>query len=103
MHVLLPFFDWTNPGNSAISKSNILYENLDSDKFIYNERTGVKKISPEYGQKIRFFNDVKNITFKVADTSSGMLDVTKVISFIEQVHFKISMYKSVNIGLSPFA
>ena len=56
----------------------------------------VEEVSP----KIAMYNKCRNLTKRLASEQDRMLDITKLITFLEQIDIKISFYKSYNRDLS---
>ena len=70
--------------------SKLLIENLDEVKFGF-EGQEIKKDG-----KIKLFNRLKSFIFSISRGENKHLDLTKVLSFVRSIEFKLTMCKSVN-------
>ena len=71
--------------------SRLIFDNRAEGKFVYNPYTKKSQISPLYLKKINEFNTLKKLIIKTANTKRGVVNVTLVRSFVQQIKLKYEM------------
>jgi len=71
--------------------AKLIFDNRAEGKFIYNPYTKKNQISPLYLKKINEFNTLKKLIVKTANTKRGIVNVSLVKSFVQQVKLKYEM------------
>ena len=71
--------------------SKLIFDNRAEGKFVYNPYTKKNQISPSYLKKINEFNILKKLIVKTANAKRGIVNVSLVKSFVQQVKLKSYM------------
>ena len=54
------------------------------------------EVNQEFIEKIQHFTFLKNLVVNSADMKSGLVDVSMLKSFVDQVNMKMQIYNSIN-------
>ena len=54
------------------------------------------EVKQEFIEKIQHFTFLKNLVVNSADMKSGLVDVSMLKSFVDQVNMKMQIYNSIN-------
>ena len=73
--------------------AKLIFDNKQEGKFIYNPYTKKSQISPVWLKKIYEFNTLKKLIVKTANEKRGIVNVSLVKSFVQQVKLKFYMLK----------
>ena len=73
---------------------NLLFVRSVDEKFQFNELQNKYEIKPEFIDKIKHFTFLKNLVVNSADSKTGIVDVSMLKSFIDQVKMKMEIFNS---------
>jgi hypothetical protein len=71
--------------------AKLIFDNKSEGKFVYNPYTKKSQISPLFLKKINEFNVLKKLIVKTANQKRGIVNVSLVKSFVQQVKLKTYM------------
>jgi hypothetical protein len=69
----------------------LIFDNRSEGKFVFNPYTKKSQISPIYLKKINEFNTLKKLIVKTANAKRGIVNVSLIKSFVQQVKLKTFM------------
>jgi hypothetical protein len=69
---------------------DLIYDNMDPNKFVLDEKSGTKKLNPKYLRHIKEFNQLKKLVANCAD-KMGFVDTELLLSLIDQVNLRCQM------------
>jgi hypothetical protein len=61
---------------------DLIYDNMNSNKFVLDEKTGTKKLNPKYLGSIKEYNHLKKLVANCAD-KMGFVDTELLVSLID--------------------
>jgi hypothetical protein len=70
--------------------SKLIYNNS-SAKFVFNSFTNKNQIAPSWLSKINDFNTLKSLVGKTANIRTGVVDISLLKSFTEQIKLKTTI------------
>ena len=66
------------------------------EKFFMNQILNKYEVKSLYIEKIKHFTFLKNLVVNSADMKSGLVDVSMLKSFVDQINMKMQIFKSLN-------